>query len=128
MIDRRRWPSCTATRSSSWLQDPAASGPRWAIRSVMMSTSFCPSACWERPAIPHTSAPGPYQRLGGAAQEAFVDPQVGALLVDPGKLLLDPFPAELAQLRALGLVFHKRDDRLRVLVLVVGRDVDAGVI
>ena len=59
-----------------------------------------------------------------ALLQALIDAEVGAFLVAPGQLLLDPGPAELAHSARARLVVHQVDDGLGVLVHVVGLDVN----
>ncbi len=63
------------------LQTPSTSGPRCAIRSLMMSASFVTvRPAGSSSAIPHTSAPRPLKRLG-AAGNVPVYIQVGTFLM-----------------------------------------------
>src|SRR5262249_40019178 len=126
MIDSRRCPNCTATRSSSWLHVPIASGPRCAIRSLMTSTRLQPSACWYDPAIPHTSGSCPLSSTA-VAEEPPVDVEICALLMAPGQLLLDPRAPHLAHPRPSGLVVHEVNDGRGIVGDVVGPDVNRSV-
>src|SRR5580704_15251480 len=56
-----------------------------------------------------------------------VDAEVGALLVAPRQLPLDPLAAQLAQLQAARLIIHECHDRLGILVHVVRLDIDPGL-
>src|SRR4051795_5573273 len=107
MIESRACASVTeyCGRTISWIAQ--ASGPRWAMRSIIALARILPSGCWKVPAIPHmTSAP----RIRGGVQQILEDLDVGALLMLPGELVDDSLATDPAHRRALLRVIKQADD------------------
>src|SRR4051812_1530135 len=125
MIDSRRWPSWTGADGSR-SSNPSASGPRWAMRSVMVRTRSAPSRWAKAPAMPHTS--GHRDLLGGVAgDEGVHDPDVRLALEGPAEAVLDPEPARAAHPGAPVRVVEQVHDRVRVGGDVAVADVDGAL-
>ena len=94
MIDSRRWPRCTATRSL--LVAPGAGGVRAAVRDPVghdVDQLLAVGLLVAPGDAAHLRLPARLERRW-LAEQAGVDAEVGALLVAPGQLLLDPRPAD----------------------------------
>src|SRR4051794_31667899 len=119
MIDSRRcasWTGAAGSRSSK----PSESGPRCAIRPLMVRTRTAPSGCPKAPAMPHTSGrPGDLERR--PTDEAVNDAHVRRTLERPAQPVLYAGPAHGTHLRPAGRVVEQVDDRLGV-----PRDVTVG--
>src|SRR4051812_3055864 len=124
MIESRACASVTeyCGRTISWIAQ--ASGPRWAMRSIIVLARILPSGCWKVPAIPHMrSAP----RSRGRLHQVLEDLDVGTVLVLPCELVDDPLATDPAHCRAQLRVIQQADDASGEEADVVGLDVQRRV-
>ena len=127
-VDDREPGSARASRSTAGRTiscSAHASGPRWAIRSIIVLARILPSGCWKVPAIPHmdVSAPRPTAACDQVRRRPRGRPRCWC---SQASSCDDPLATDPAHRGAPLRMIQQADDSAREQADVVGFDVHGG--
>src|SRR5215213_6414353 len=117
MIDSLRCASCRGLIGDMSVI-PAASGPRWPMRSAIVRTRPAPSGWRNAPAMPHTLASHSI-----SACKCVEDTDVSIALMRPAQLFVDPNPSGPTHHFSRAAVVEEFNDCLGIGCHIAAKDV-----